>query len=775
MPLNGHYTGRLKRDMDVLLKKAKGRGGVFYSIFNQYGFYDVSDPNNGLSEAQRQQVPLQNQNRFTQMSNAVADMIMYILADPSIGILTETTQTIIDKLDARGAANASQLSAVGNSFAATAAVPVIGQYLAGTSGAMKSAESITTASMGTNPYDPDLIPPFTIGMPGLPAGVANVFKAGFFQPNYDFLFSYENTKNPGFYLDENSSPRIGANIDLTAGGNNNDLYLKKVFGVVSVTESLFPQGDIMGGVTATGYKTIIAVANNTLPITSIEASNFKLNEIQIRNTYYRYVQLRLWEVVGNPENWAYNNWGSLTSNTLPEAVKTAVCSLVWSEGLAVQQSLNPTIGYISYCLQMGIYYAIGYEGPVNMRFIDGVDQIINEDDAPVGGADAIAFLKENNGIAVFGVTKDEAISKKYWIWIAHLLSRMTQGASGSDFSIETRKRRIAEANLIYTEFSYPLIEYGQSVSSLPPQQTVEGLRLDGFNKLVNTPSVPRYENQTYKDAVKTNNTQPSTPAKTSKAATKNGKPTKAATKQDAMQAGPQKIAYDSPSIKAQIAKSGYITDWENWLKSVMREAGMTLITITSAFRNSTEQATAMFDNLQKNIKVSYATAGQKVTQVYYDEKLILGYAKTAPVTNKTDQDLIKDKMEREIARQGPRNVSLHASNPSQAITVDISNNPSKIQPYKNYPTFQKLLKDSLARKEQIQVFKPGEKKEVVLHISTKAPTVANSPIGKSNAVPPAIAANSDIKLTDPTIKHKDSMNAPLSQDNIQAKNKAAGK
>ena len=92
--MNTHYSGRLAKAIERTLKKAEGREGKFYEIFNSHGYYDVNDENNGLTKEQREQVPVENQTRFTQFSNAIADMFRFALADGEYGLLTKDMQNI---------------------------------------------------------------------------------------------------------------------------------------------------------------------------------------------------------------------------------------------------------------------------------------------------------------------------------------------------------------------------------------------------------------------------------------------------------------------------------------------------------------------------------------------------------------------------------------------------------------------------------------------------------------------------------------------------------
>ena len=483
----GHFTGRLDTAITDTIGKATGRDGKFYSILNTYGFYDVSDESNGLTAEQRASVPEANQKRMSDLCSAIADMIKYVLSDPENGIITNNLQGIIDTLDARGAANSSQLNAIGTSLDAAASSGVLSP-LGAVSGSMKASESITANIMGTNPFSPDMLPPLAIGIPALPFDIANLYPSGFFQPNWDFLYAREPIKSNKFFFDLEGKCRIGANIELGKNSRNTETFLKDIFAVSTQNkDSFIPSGDLLGGLTAEQFDIVLKASTMTQAQIQSNAkfSSFTINELQMRSSYNKYVQKTLWGVIKTNANTPHFHWGALAHNACPEYVKTAVCSYLKDTGTLALTG-NSDSAFISYCVSMGVYYSIGYDKKISLYGIPGLDSIIGTS----GNAQPVTTLGES---APNGVVKSQSIADSYYIFIADILTRLTKSSQVSDDTdISSRKRRIAEANLIYKGLGKPTIEYGKSPSTLDEFHQEKALKARKFDVLMGA-TVARYE------------------------------------------------------------------------------------------------------------------------------------------------------------------------------------------------------------------------------------------------------------------------------------------
>src|SRR6185369_9408658 len=99
--LNTHYSGRFKNFITKIHKKAPAK---FYEILNSYNFYDVKDENNSLTPEQRASIRPENQSRMSDLSKAVADMLLWYFGDDDDGVITKSVQETIDKLDIRSSA-----------------------------------------------------------------------------------------------------------------------------------------------------------------------------------------------------------------------------------------------------------------------------------------------------------------------------------------------------------------------------------------------------------------------------------------------------------------------------------------------------------------------------------------------------------------------------------------------------------------------------------------------------------------------------------------------
>lgn len=753
MELNTHYSGRIARALERTLSKSSGRSGKFYEIFNKFGFYDVNDEKNGLTPEQRRQVPPENQTRFTQFSNAISEMFNFVLGDDENGMLTVTIQDIIDKLDIRSSANSAELNAIGSTFSAVAAVPVIGQILSTADGSRRAMEAQVTAVMGSNPFDPDLIPPIAIGLDGLPTGVANVYNPGFFQPNWSVLYNLEPVKSPVVYQGADGYPRIGANISLTENGKLNEMFLKSVFAVASVDKNLNPTGDVKGGLTADQYDTLKQIAswgNSSLSTSQTETKNaFRLTDAQMEASFNRYVQLKFWDVINNRNNWAHAHWGALTHNSMPEYVKTAVSSFVWSNGLALIPNRTDPAAFISYATTMGLNYLIGYNYTIKMYGIAGMDKYINS------SGDVITVTTDGVITADKGVPKDEAIAKRYFTLVADILVRLTSNTAGDDIAKQVRRRRVSEANIIYKGVGLPTIEYASAVSTLPYVHTEAGLVDRKFNSFMNA-TIYRYANE--------------------------GSAGGSASNHELAKPENNSVQLDFSGISPQAARDCITPSTINMLKGIMDQAGVTYAYVTSTVRTPADQARAMFNNLQNNSVISYASKstndrGWGATLMYFSLKernvthpdntpvpLSKRYGHNEPVTNQNDINTIKQYMTNYIDQQNRAGklISRHCGDPNEIQVLDIS--PKMMRPADRKSAFEaicyKMKKDGTLKN-----FLTPADNDPAYHIEIY-PSVANG-----SAPPQPNNKQPDVQFTmgNTNLKQRTAWLTPLSYDYVSNK------
>lgn len=746
MALNTHYSGRLVKAVKRTVEKAAGRSGKFYEIFNRHGFFDVNDENNGLTKEQREQVPVQNQTRFTQFSNALAEMFAFVLGDENYGLLTNDTQNILDMLDIRSSANASQIGAVGNGLQSMNWLPVIGTQLSGIDGTRRVMEAQTIASMGSSPFNPDLVPPIAIGLDGIPPGVANVYKPGFFQPNFDFLYKLEPIKSAKFYTTGDGKLRIGANIVLSGGGNKQDLYLKNIFSVVSTDKNLNPVGDVKGGVTSDQYEIIkLAASSNSSvidpnsPSYNANIADFRLTDAQIQSSYFKYVDTKLWSPITNRQNWAHGHWGALTNNACPEYVKTAVCSYLWTNGLAIESNKSDISAFISYCLTLGMYYLTGYQYNVKMYGISGFDKIL---DANKNKVDASGEL-----IAQYGLPKDTNKANRYFTWIADFLVRVTSNTNGEEVGKAIRERRVAEANLIYKGVGLPTITFGDSLTQLPYEHTEAGLKDRLFDKIV-AARIYRYDNKGTPGGANSDGSL--------------SKPENSSTK----------ISYGAEANAESLSDISV-----NVIKYLCESAGVTSAYITSTYRAPQDQVRAMFNNLQANktrdlygskTPAPSGSRGRAVVNRYYTEKRALGFSDSQPVTGEDNIAKVKAAMLDQINKEGAETISKHSSDYNIIQAVDVS--PKLLEPKNKAAVFEAVcnqaVKDGILRAFLIP------KKDPAYHMEIWQPASRNGQPFTGGAVN-NVLPDKQFVLNNPNYSKSSSWIAPLSKDHIYAQAKTA--
>jgi len=118
------------------------------------------------------------------------------------------------------------------------------------------------------------------------------------------------------------------------------------------------------------------------------------------------------------------------------------------------------------------------------------------------------------------------------------------------------------------------------------------------------------------------------------------------------------------------ANASTVSDYsETVIKAIMLKAGVSSLLITSTARTATDQARAMFNNLERkgvdHQKKLYGKYGDQVIDIYDEKK-----------KSQASAEQIKNAMVNKINKIGPSRVSKHAADTSKLNVIDIA--PSSI-------------------------------------------------------------------------------------------------
>ena len=563
---NGHFSGRTKGMLEKATEKAKGTSGKFYEIMTKHGFFDIADEANNLTAWQRAGVPEYNQHRISDLCDAIAEILQDYLGNEEYGVLYPGVEGIINKLDQRGAMSAAELDGIG---------AALGGLTGGASEATRQSLSSLVASIqGGCKFDPDVVPPICIGFSGLPISFANAFKKGTYPPDWTFLYDHETFKSNKFYEADDGSVAIGAGIKLNTGGVARLLVLKMIFSVPDIDGEGNPVGDAQNGVTAEQFNTIYEVSDKSYAELTDEQKEFELTEGQLQLAYFKMIQLLLWGAIKNDNNWAYLHWGCITHNSCPEAVKTAICSYLKTNGLAVDPKICPESGFISYCVNVGMAYLTGSTKTMTLHLLP--DMTYLDDNGQVVTANYADYGK--NVIVANGVPKDSKLAYLHFELVADLLSHMTYDSNPNAY--ELRKRRIDEANKIYKECGLDVIEFGQI--PVKTDHTMSQLLKRNFGWLVKG-TIKVYENKNIPIPIDPNNFKILNYA--------------------------EKGSNDVSDVTLDT------------IRYILAKAQLPGVVITSVYRSPEAQTRAMLNNRQSHngqIAVNYGAAGREVDQQYTD-------------------------------------------------------------------------------------------------------------------------------------------------------------
>lgn len=563
---NGHFSGKTKGMIDNATEKAKGTSGKFYEIMTKHGFFDIADESNNLTAWQRAGVPDYNQHRISDLCDAIAEMLQDYLSNEEYGVLCPGIEGIVNKLDQRGAMSAAELDGIG---------AALGGLTGGAAEATRQSLSNLVASIqGGCKFDPEVVPPICIGFSGLPISFANAFKKGSYPPDWTFLYDHETFKSNKFYEADDGSVAIGAGIKLNTGGIARLLVLKMIFSVPDVDDEGRTQGDAVNGITAEQFNTLYEVSDKSYSELTDEQKEFELTEGQLQLAYFKMIQLLLWGAIKNDNNWAYLHWGCITHNSCPEAVKTAVCSYLKTNGLAVDPKICPESGFISYCANVGMAYLIGSTKTMTLHMLP--DMTYLDDNKKVVTATTSEY--GTNVVVANGVPQNKKLAYLHFQLIADLLSHMTYDSNPNAY--ELRKRRIDEANKIYRECGVDTIEFGKIPAK--PVHTMPHLLKRNFGWLVKG-TIKVYENKNISIPV-----------------------------------DPKNFKIVNWAEKGSNEVSDITMDT---IRYILAKAQVPGVVITSVYRSPEAQTRAMLNNRQSHngqIAVNYGARGREVDQQYTD-------------------------------------------------------------------------------------------------------------------------------------------------------------
>lgn len=738
----GHFSGRLKDAVQAAAEKARGQEGAFYDIAKFYKFFDVADTENGLTDWQRAGVPEANQHRISALCSAFADMLVDFLANDEYGVMTTVLEDTINKLDQRAAQTAGEMDAVGGA---------LGGLTGGASESARQAlSSAIAAAMQGNKFDPDILPPISIGLNGLPISLANYYKPGFTQPNWPFLYEHESRKESGFYEGDDGL-MLGPGIPMSLGGKAKILVLKAIFAVPTVDEHGNPVGDMEGGLSEEQFEIVKgAMDKRTMGELTEAEKNFTLSDEQSRASYFRYVNMVMWDAVCNKNNWAYLHWGILSHNAMPEPVKTAVCSFLKTNGLALDANVNSPATMISYCLNIGMAYLIGRNKPVTIVGIPGQKlKAIREK----GSKTAVEVTEYGKAVRYEGgVPKDPKLAKLHFTYIADILIRLTNGSSEND--IDLRKRRVDEANLIYNYCGYPQVKYGMSPASIASELKADALVKRGFLDLMRS-TVYVFPN-------------------------KSGNYGSGANVKIEMQ-----TKHVDPDGTRLQPRSKQILQW------LGGQLGIDTIQIASLIREPVDQGRIMCDNWHRGKRISYGKGGTAVNMVYVDWTKKYGgteikCAKHLPydtLLKVSDADLpkVKEAMKKkavDVVASGIK-VSNHCCDPTIYQAIDIS--ATHLAKYGKAVCDKAvaICKDAKKRNILQGVIvpngwgnPPAKTGEPALHIEVD-PRRTDPPIPVAGEDPSSLAPNPDsdvvIRVQNENLTSRASLDAVFVKDNVDSK------
>lgn len=524
IPLNTPIQGRIKDAFKERLEKAKssrnsqGRvisKGEWYEYFKKQNLFDVDDSPE-ITEEQRNAVPLEDRTYQSDLIDSIVACMEDLFLGQFFDGMADVIQNLIDKSLVKAMTADGKINLLAD---AVSSIPVPGVQVVKV--ANDTTGSLISLAHGLPPFDTDIIPRFSFNLPSLPYDFSNLLTPGYIMPDWFFIRKQETVRSKFYHSGKTSQGLIlGVGIDFA---QLTEETLNKVFIVNSVDKFGKISGDILTGVDKETYsklKTVIGKSGEDAInlLNDKEIRDISLQEGQIMGSFVRYAEMSYWNPMKNPNNWMHGHWGSITNNVCPSGLRTAIASYTYNHGSMIKQDQNTISAFISYCLQMGLYYKIGYEFPVAYTHLgkiaadgdfDNIDSAltttINGTTYSVsyseggGGISGNQYLvNESTPIIIDRVPRNNSISNIYFSLAADLISRRTYGSISDKVTARNlRKRRIEEANLIYADIFGPdkVIDFAKPPSGQVYEHSSDSLRDRYFESLINA-TILRYDNIT---------------------------------------------------------------------------------------------------------------------------------------------------------------------------------------------------------------------------------------------------------------------------------------
>lgn len=520
LPLNTPIAGRIKEAFEKKLEKARssrdssGRiisKGEWYAIFKKYNLFDVDDSPE-LTNEQRLLVPAEDQNYQSDLIDAIIECMDDLFIGSFFDGVSDTIQNVIDKTLVKAMTADGKINTLANSVSAVPGLQAVKV-------ANDATGALISLSHGMSPFDIDVIPRLSFNLPSLPFDFANLLEPGYIMPDWYFVRKQEKARNKFYHSGKTSQGLIiGVGIDFST---LNEASFNKIFLVNTVNKFGNATGDVLTGIDKKTYevmKSVIGLSGQEAmdKLDNVDIKTLRLHEGQILGSFVRYAELSYWNPMKNPSNWMHAHWGSITNNAFPSGMRTAIASYTYNHGPTISKDKNTASAFISYCIQIGLYYKIGYDFPIsythlgklsnNNEFqdidtsltttIDNKTYNIRYSTSQFGISGNIFYTNEQNPVIVDGIPRNNSVANIYFTLAADLLSRRTYGSISDKLtSRNLRLRRVEEANLVYSDVYGPekTIEFAKSPNSQDFEHSVTALEDRYFHTLINA-KILRYDN-----------------------------------------------------------------------------------------------------------------------------------------------------------------------------------------------------------------------------------------------------------------------------------------
>jgi hypothetical protein len=231
-------------------------------------------------------------------------------------------------------------------------------------------------------------------------------------------------------------------------------------------------------------------------------------------SFMRYADMKLWSPLGNDKNWSAAHWGGITSPVCPSGVRTAIMDYIVNHGFALDPKLSGQSAFISYCIQMGLYFITGHYDKfiyTPIGYVSGASTYVPYSGITCDGKEVIydesidgipeerngkIYANETSPIVADFIPRNTYASNVYFALAADLISRRDYSTLGNETEEKKlRNRRIDEANLIYSDVlgQSSVLKFASPVSAIPIEQSKATLKKRFFESLIKG-TVFRYGN-----------------------------------------------------------------------------------------------------------------------------------------------------------------------------------------------------------------------------------------------------------------------------------------